>query len=213
MSIVVAVRKRGKIVIGSDTLCTIHNTLASHADMGRPTPKIVRFNEAYIGGTGWAAVMSWLEDIAQRPAAGEELSFAGRLEVLRSFNALHAMLKDDYAMRVRESQPDEPGESIRNNFLVVSPYGIFCVAPHRSVDQYERFWAIGSGHPYALGAMEALYWREDLEAGDIAQRALRVACEFDPNCGLPLRSFQVYEWNPSDAKNPAHANVEGGAGA
>jgi len=41
--------------------------------------------------------------------------------------------------------------------LIANAYGIFGMFEFREVHEFEKFWAIGSGKAYALGAMYAVY--------------------------------------------------------
>ena len=50
--------------------------------------------------------------------------------------------------------------------------------------EYQRFWAIGSGAEYALGAMFALYDELD-DAEQIALRAVKAGAEFNSGTALP----------------------------
>jgi ATP-dependent protease HslVU (ClpYQ) peptidase subunit len=55
----------------------------------------------------------------------------------------------------------------------------------REVYQFARYWAIGSGRKFAMGAMHALF-DTDMTAGQIAEAAIRAGCEFDASSSLPL---------------------------
>ncbi len=64
------------------------------------------------------------------------------------------------------------------------------VATTRSVDEIKRFWAIGSGQEYALGAMHAIYDDCD-DVREIANAGLNAAIEFDDACGNPIDMYTV----------------------
>lgn len=64
---------------------------------------------------------------------------------------------------------------------VVCVFGIFS---WREVFEYERFWSIGSGSEYALGAMYAAYDNND-DSEAIARLGIEASCEFDTASGLP----------------------------
>ncbi len=77
-----------------------------------------------------------------------------------------------------DEEEDDPYESSQITALLANPNGIFFgVYSLREVYEYERFWAIGSGADYALGAMQAVYDNPKLSAADIARAAWKpVAC-------------------------------------
>ena len=55
----------------------------------------------------------------------------------------------------------------------------------REVSEYAKFWAIGSGSEFALGAMHALYNRLD-SAEEIAKAGVEAGSEFDSSSALPM---------------------------
>ena len=55
----------------------------------------------------------------------------------------------------------------------------------REVYEYSSFWATGSGSPYALGAMHAVYDRYD-SAQSIAEAGVAAGAEFDNASSMPL---------------------------
>lgn len=74
--------------------------------------------------------------------------------------------------------------------LIANPYGIFGVYGLRSVDEYNKYWAFGSGTDYALGALHASYDRfKDVK--DIAKAAIEAAAQFDNATGLPMTLYSV----------------------
>jgi ATP-dependent protease HslVU (ClpYQ) peptidase subunit len=75
--------------------------------------------------------------------------------------------------------------------LIANKHGIFCAFSLREIYEYQRFWAIGSGEPYAIGAMHAVYAQEALSATDIAKVGVGAGCQFDIHSALPLTAYQV----------------------
>jgi ATP-dependent protease HslVU (ClpYQ) peptidase subunit len=60
----------------------------------------------------------------------------------------------------------------------------------REVFEYTRFWAVGSGREFALGAMHAQYPRlRSAEA--IARAGIEAGAAFDRNSGLPMTLYTV----------------------
>ncbi|EDY86665.1 20S proteasome, A/B subunit [gamma proteobacterium HTCC5015] len=62
----------------------------------------------------------------------------------------------------------------------------------RDVTEFERFWAVGSGAEFALGAMHALYERLD-DAEAIARAGVEAGAEFNTASGLPVTSRVMEE--------------------
>ncbi|HYG68901.1 MAG TPA: hypothetical protein VD838_14635, partial [Anaeromyxobacteraceae bacterium] len=56
--------------------------------------------------------------------------------------------------------------------------------------QYARYWAMGSGAGYALGAMFAA-WDGAETARAVAEVGARAGCAFDRGSDLPLQTVEV----------------------
>jgi ATP-dependent protease HslVU (ClpYQ) peptidase subunit len=82
-------------------------------------------------------------------------------------------------------EADDAYETTRMTALVANPRGIFGVTPARDVESFPRFWAIGSGTDYALGAMLVMYSRTD-DVEEIAAAGVEAGAEFDDASELPV---------------------------
>ena len=78
----------------------------------------------------------------------------------------------------------------RPALLIANPHGLFGVYSYREVFEFERFWSIGSGRSFALGAMYAGYDKLK-SAREIATLGLSAGCEFDKNSAAPLRLHTI----------------------
>ncbi|HZQ05437.1 MAG TPA: hypothetical protein VFD70_02580 [Anaerolineae bacterium] len=85
---------------------------------------------------------------------------------------------------------DDPYESSRILALICNPHGIFYITDMRSVTHFAKFWAIGSGQEYALGALYANYERYKNPL-DIAKATMAAACEFDLHSDHPCLYYTV----------------------
>lgn len=187
MSTIVAVRKGKQACIAADTLTSFGDTRQSAA-YELAHDKIHRFEDNYMGIVGSAAhhivMQSLLTDAANH-------RFDGRMAIFETFRYLHPILKDKYFLNPKEGDDeDTPYESSRIDALIVNPYGIFGVYALREVFEYARFWAIGSGAEFALGAMYAVYDRLD-DAAEIARIGVEAGAEFNTATGLPMTSYTV----------------------
>ena len=72
--------------------------------------------------------------------------------------------------------------------LVANPHGIFGVYSYREVFSFDRFWGIGSGRNFALGAMFVAY-EQETDARRIAEIGVQAGAEFDKSSSAP---FQIY---------------------
>jgi ATP-dependent protease HslVU (ClpYQ) peptidase subunit len=97
---------------------------------------------------------------------------------------MHRTLREDYHLNPRR-ESDDAYETTRMTALVANPHGIFGVTPSRDVEAYPRFWAVGSGASFALGAMFTLYERS-ADAEEIARAGIAAGAEFDEGSELPI---------------------------
>lgn len=180
MSIIVAVRKGGHAAIAADTLQS-DDTLQLTSEYIANNEKIIAFGENYLGLAGWAAGQDIMESLIRNHA--EQLDFSTRGAIFETMRRLHPVIKSDYHIDTSEEK-DQPVESSQLSILIANPNGIFEVDSYRTVSEYARFWALGSGRTLALGAMHAVY--EHLETAEaIARAGVEAACEFDDGCALP----------------------------
>ena len=93
-------------------------------------------------------------------------------------------LKENYFLNTKD-EDDDPYESSHIDSLAINEHGIFGIYAMREVYEYSRFWATGSGSPYALGAMQAVYERYD-SAESIAEAGVMAGAEFDNASAMPL---------------------------
>lgn len=186
MSTIVAVVKNNQACIAGDSLTSFGDTkLASrhikHAD------KVLNFNENYFGVVGSAAHQLVLESIFQNHP--DLLDLNDRLSIFESLRKLHPVLKEHYFLNSKE-EDDDVYESSRIDALLMNTSGIYGIYSLREVDQYQQYWAIGSGSEFALGAMFSVYDALD-SVEDIAKIGVRAGAEFDSSSNLPMTSYVI----------------------
>lgn len=181
MTTIVLVSKNGRACVAADTL-------AHYGDQQEPAKlianheKIVSVDEAYLAPTGPASAQLVLRSYFQDTSV--ERGFGSDLEIFETTLELQRAMKADYGLNPKEDESD-PFESIQMELAICCPAGIFGVYPLRSVQEYTRYYAFGSGAPYALGALHAL-WDRYTEPEDLARAAMESAAAFDDGTALPL---------------------------
>ena len=111
------------------------------------------------------------------------------MAIFETFRALHPVLKDKYFL-IAKDEDEDPYEASHIDAVICNNRGIFGIYSLREVSEYNRFWAIGSGSEYALGAMYALYDRLD-SAEDIATAGVQAGAEFNAATAMPLTLYTV----------------------
>lgn len=188
MSTVVVVKKEGRVVIAADTLLSFGDTKCRGKYIGNKD-KILKFKDNYIGIVGSSAHSNVFYSIINNYA--DLLSFKSKEDIFESYLKLHPILKEKYFLTTQEGdQSEQVYESSQINAVIANRYGIFGVFSWREVYEYERFWAIGSGSSYALGAMYAAY---DLLMTPemIAKAGVEAGAEFDNASALPQTFYSI----------------------
>ncbi len=186
MSTIVVVKKNGKACIAADSLTTFGDLrMGSAYDSGYD--KIQKYNDGYFGIVGSAAHALVMESVLKKQKV--KIDFSNRMAIFETFRKLHPILKDKYFLNAKDEE-DDPYEASHIDALICNESGIFGIYSLREVSQYKKFWAIGSGSEYALGAMYALYDRLD-SAEDIAKAGVEAGAEFNSSSALPLSFYTI----------------------
>lgn len=181
MSVLVVVKKNGRAVIGADTAESSDDLMLS-AEYVVNSSKLLNYGNGWLGLAGWSATQAIIESVLRRP--DHDLDFGDRSAIFESARKLHGMMKNEYFVDPQEDK-DQPVESSQVSALICNANGIYELESYRSVAEYQRFWAIGSGRNLAIGAMHAM-WPLSRDPVAIAEAGLRAACEFDDGCALPI---------------------------
>ena len=185
MTTCVVVKKGNEIAIASDSLVTFGDTRLSSTY--EANSKIFAIGESYVTLAGTAAHFPVMRKVLTE--LGEDCKLSSRDEVFETYSKVHQILKEHYFLNTKEDE-DDPYESSQITSLVANPHGIFGVYSYREVFSFERFWGIGSGRNFALGAMYAIYDRVET-ARDVAEIGVKAGAEFDKSSAAP---FQIYSF-------------------
>jgi len=187
MSTIVAVVKNGKACMAADSLTSFGDTLQA-AEFVTDYEKIIPFaDDNYIGIVGSAAHHLVMQNLLQKHA--DKVDFSDRFRIFESMRQLHPILKEEYFLNSKD-EDDDSYESSRVDALIMNRSGIFGLYSLREVDQYTRFWAIGSGAEFALGAMRVAYDLMD-DAPEIARVGIEAGACFDSSSALPMSSHTI----------------------
>ncbi len=206
MTTIAVVQKDGFGCIAADSV-TSFGDMALTDRMAVDKRKVLRVGDVYLGLSGSSAHYAVLESyFADRRSPRR---FGTRREIFETWRRLHDVLKDRYYLNPKDEASD-PYESSQITALILTPRGLFGVFALREVFQYSRFWAMGSGREYALGALEALY---DLlpTAREIAEAAVLSACAFDKGTGPPVESHVIRMAAPERRPTGKRGHEAGGA--
>ena len=186
MTTVVVVRKGGTVAISADTLVTFGDTRLAHGY--EANQKLFKVGDSWIGMAGTTAHYPVLRRaLAALPP--DELKLHSRDEVFDTFLKLHPKLKENFFLNTKEEDSD-PYESSQFTAVIANPAGIFGVYSYREVFEFDRFWGIGTGRAFALGAMYAAFDKAKT-ARELAEVGVRAGCEFDKNSSGPINAHTI----------------------
>jgi ATP-dependent HslUV protease, peptidase subunit HslV len=182
MTTIAVVRKGEQVAIAADALVTFGDTRLSHGY--EANDKVFRIGNSWVGMAGTTAHFPVLRKALGALPPGE-LQLESRDAVFETFLKLHPKLKEQFYLNTKEEESD-PYESSQYTVVIANANGIFGVYSYREVFEFERFWSIGSGRSFALGAMYAC-WDRAKTAREIAEIGVRAGCEFDKNSAGPVK--------------------------
>jgi len=183
---ITVVRKGGQVAIAADALVTFGDTRLAHGY--EANDKVFRIGDSWLGMAGTTAHFPVLRK-ALGTLSAAELQLGSRDAVFETFLKLHPKLKEQFFLNTKEEDSD-PYESSQFTVLIANGSGIYGVYSYREVFEFDRFWAIGSGRSFALGAMFAAY--ETMKTPrEIGELGVRAGCEFDKNSAGPIKAHTL----------------------
>ena len=194
MTVITAVQKDNEIAIACDTQSTSPNHFLKYtANYKVNHSKLIPYGNSFFGLTGSAAISQMFEELL---AQLDPVPLTSRSEIFRWLLSHQETLKTEYYLKTDvANDKQQPTESQGLHALVANAHGIFTINPYREVNEYTKFWSIGSGSPFALGALEILY-EQNLSASEIAEKAALAATKFNPSCSSPIHVESIKKIKP-----------------
>ncbi len=184
MTILVAVKKKGRVFMGADRIVTFGSEYFTDLADGS---KIMKLKHAYLATSGYSLLDNIVEHLHETNHKMMANAFKSRAQVFGFFLELYSELKKSYTL---VDTGKETFAGIYNSFMVVTPENIFGVANNLSVSQYERFACLGAGSDYALGCLYGVY--DSIDDGfELCRLGLEAACHFSVYCKEPLDIIEV----------------------
>lgn len=184
MTILVAVKKKGRVYLGADRITTFGNEYTTELLNGT---KIIKLKHAYLATSGYTLMDNVIEHLHSVNHKMMDNTFKTRSEVFSFFLELYAELKKAYTL-VDTGKDTYAG--IYNIFFIVTPTSIYGIANNMSVHEYPQYATKGAGSDYSLGALYATYDTID-DGYELVRTALEAACNFSLYCREPLDIIEV----------------------
>jgi ATP-dependent protease HslVU (ClpYQ) peptidase subunit len=188
MSTITVVRRENEVAIAADSLSSAKYWRREGAQYIVNHQKIFQIGESLVALSGATSAKLAVQEYF---ANCEETPVLDSVEAIyRVWLKLHEALKSDYFLRPNEDN-DDCFESTRMDVLIANSSGIFGVAAHRSVQEFSKFFAFGSGDDYALGALFVAYEDASKSAEEVARLGVAAAIEFSSNSAAPILSHSI----------------------
>lgn len=184
MTILVAVKKNGRIFIGADRITTFGQEYFTDLVNGG---KIIKLKHAYLATSGYTLLDNILEHMHASNHKVMDNKFATRADVFQFFLEMYTELKKQYTLT---DTGKDTYAGIYNVFLVVTEKSIYGISNNLTVTEYPSYVAKGAGSDYSLGCLYALYDTVD-DARELTRLALEAACHFCIYCREPLDILEV----------------------
>lgn len=184
MTILVAVKKNGRIFIGADRITTFGQEYFTDLVNGG---KIIKLKHAYLATSGYTLLDNILEHMHTNNHKVMDNKFANRADVFQFFLEMYTELKKQYTLT---DTGKDTYAGIYNVFLVVTDKCIYGISNNLTVTEYPNYVAKGAGSDYSLGCLYALYDTVD-DARELTRLALEAACHFCIYCREPLDILEV----------------------
>ena len=178
MSIAVVVKKDNEIVIGADTLQCFDSNMTGEDNLDES--KLRRIGSAILAGAGWGLYDNILDDYLK---GNKPVRLSTKQQVFLFFKKLWPVLHEKYSFVKNQcDDADSPFGELDSSFLIATKKRIFFISSNMCVTEFRKFYAIGAGRDYALGAMHVLYDQEK-SAEEIARLAIEAAISNNVYCG------------------------------
>jgi ATP-dependent protease HslVU (ClpYQ) peptidase subunit len=184
MTILVAVKKNGRVFLGADRITTFGQEYFTDLVNGG---KIIKLKHAYLATSGYTLMDNVLEHMHANNHAIMENKFSCRADVFQFMLELYTELKKQYTLT---DTGKDTYAGIYNVFLVVTDRAIYGISNNLTVTEYPSYVAKGAGADYALGCFYALY-DTVTDGRELARMALEAACHFCIYCKEPLDIIEV----------------------
>ena len=184
MTILVAVKKNGRVFMGADRITTFGSEYAT--DLVNAS-KIIKLKHAYLATSGYTLIDNIVEHLYEHNHKMMESEFDSRAQVFQFFLDLYSEMKKSYTLN---DTGKETYAGIYNVFLLVTPTSIFGVSNNLSVHEYDKYAAKGAGSDYSQGTLYALYDLMD-DGYELCRVALEAACHFSIYCKEPIDILEV----------------------
>ena len=188
MSIAVAVKKGQDIVIASDTQDNFGTNTVSFDNYS--AKKIIKVGSSYVATTGWGLYEDIFDDYL---LLKEDVALESKAQIFSFFMQFWKDLHEKYSFvkdQTEEEEEASPFGDLDATFLIANRSGIFYVSSNMSVTKFEKYFAVGSGSNFSMGAIYGLY-EQEFSAEEIARKAVEAAITFNIYCGGSIELFRL----------------------
>lgn len=188
MTTIVAVRKKGRTCIVSDSLTVYGTRKEASGHLLVPSQKLIFWENTVIGFSGDSAWRHVFLNFLNSQKKKTRLVTC--TEILSSFSRLWRSFRPTYFLNSTYDEDDHFFSICR--IVVAAPEGIFKLTVEGSIVSNENIVAIGGGDLFAYGAARAVDSYND-DAFKIAMAGIKAASVWDPNTSSPFFGWHISE--------------------
>ena len=194
MTTIVAIQGDGFAVVATDSrISSMDSTGFAYqiSTLGVGTSKVAQNGKYLLGAAGDVRAINVLHHafVPPTPAPAVKGKKLDQFVTLKFIPALRDAFEDSGYSAQSKDEPAEHGSTI----IAVINTTIYVIENDYSwTSDSNGIYAIGTGAPYALGAIQALLPKTKLklqQAKTIAYKALNITARFDPYTGSPFQTY------------------------
>lgn len=155
--------------------------------------KIISFGDAYLGVAGSSRIINIFENDEDI----KEVSLSTQKNIFDAYNLFANVFQDKYHFNLEDEEggvfPD-----IGFSSIVINKTGIYSINHGCEILLHKKFWSIGSGSEYCLGAMSSIANdlksnKEGQTASSICKSSIAIAASYDPftNNDLDVKVIKI----------------------
>ena len=188
MTTIVAVRKKGRTCIVSDSLTVYGGRKEVSGRLIVPSQKLLFWENAIIGFSGDSAWSHVFLDFLRSQKKGA-LPVTSQ-EILASFSTLWRSFRSTYFLKSSYDEDDHFSSICR--IVIATQKELFKLTVEGAVIGNENVVAIGGGYPFAYGAVRAIDSCHE-NPYEIAMAGVRAASAWDPDTSGPFSGWHISE--------------------
>lgn len=182
MTTILACKKDKKIVIGADSLIVFGDERRTRADS--LFSKLIPYSKGVFGFAGDAVIHNAFTYFLTKTKP--KIVGMNSIALFKLFSSFLKFLEDECGYKTDSTDSDF---KLTSSFIYADSKNIYHVDRQRFISNVERFFAVGSGREYAMGAAHINFATKS--ARDVVTLSLEASAYFDVNTAHPFDIIEL----------------------